>query len=65
MNFSQVNAYNFIKAVSLQLYQKWFLLRYKPTTLPEGKSAILLKQKYFTGILQGYYLDFNQFTIDF
>ena len=29
------------------------------------KSAILLNLRYFRGIFQGYYLDFNQFITDF
>ena len=41
------------------------LLRYKSITLPEVKFAILLNFRYFTGILQGYYVGFNQFTADF
>ena len=40
-------------------------LMYKSTTLSEVKFAILLNFRYFKGIVQGYYLGFNQFTADF
>ena len=41
------------------------LFRYKFITLSEVKFAFLLNFRYFTGIVQGYYLGFNQFAADF
>lgn len=63
-HLQETKACKFTKASSLQRYYKWsssynFIGVYK--TL-----LILLNLKYLSGIFQGYYLDFNQFTtVDF
>ena len=40
-------------------------LKYKPTILLEIEFASLLNLRFCLGILQEFYFDFNQFTIDF